>query len=971
MKYRISKHRFIIIAFLAALLPRLIFLFWTYPLNNTGDEVFMLMTPARLMGLDWSGVMESYRYYGFGLTVFFAPLLRMIEDPVILYRIMVAVMAVVQALTAPVCFYIMKRFFRDAEESFVCLASVACSYFVTLRAVYIYNESMFILLNWIVVLLLLCLNENVDRKKEKRILTVFLILALIYSMTIHSRAVTSWIAVAVLVVFYLWTYRKWLVSPVIAVVTGAAGYLFSTRMIDFMAVLTLGAESGEAIDNTSVSFSISAVFESLKSLTGWIYIVVGQINTMFVMLGGFALFSALIGSGLIWKALVKRKEAAQEGHSGNSSAYTVIAIFSLAAVAITILGQSFSWLGGVTAAIESGDNNDSMRALTYIRYYAVYFGPVLMLGLLYLRQYKESFTKMFPYVIGGMILLEGFWTFCILPYVADYSGTFWEYAPFSGVDGWNEAIRFRAYVPGIIAAFLLTFVCYVLSRRNKIRLLTGVLCLVLFYEYAYGAVVTDGERGRLNYQYADDIYEILHPLDEQGALPYEIYVQKSATADTHHSTNLLYQYMLKDHKIMPGLPPAELEEAVFLTSYYMEYPELVAEGYLCAQLDNGEYIHVKGERLQEMIEEQGISLKPYMDYETNVPLDQFVSDIDTESGGRLALESSGTEGDFIYGYKVPFSGGEVSVTFELELLEAYYDEVGTVELWRDGREVCIYSQTIERSDFAEDGSLLLEIALSCNATQGLEPVITLNDGSRLRLTGCTFKRISNQYEVGAESEENVRKMVDAVKELDSEAGIVYLHPYKNCDISIEGLKSLCQEQQVSLSIYGEDWEGTTTEQILVIPNDEIFVFSLITDYTIVSKTGGYVILVPKESDLEKKASEKGMILSTEYGISKSYFENREKDGLVSDNASFTLTAGGYGITAVVEVEENVSEGRFRIVKGEEVVTEAQFFPDEETGGRLVSYLELNSYENFYGLQCEIFLPEDVEAEDMQIYIVKY
>ena len=155
-------------------------------------------TEIRLIGLDWSGVMESYRYYGFGLTVFFAPLLRMIEDPVILYRIMVAVMAVVQALTAPVCFYIMKRFFRDAEESFVCLASVACSYFVTLRAVYIYNESMFILLNWIVVLLLLCLNENVDRKKEKRILTVFLILALIYSMTIHSRAVTSWIAVAVL-----------------------------------------------------------------------------------------------------------------------------------------------------------------------------------------------------------------------------------------------------------------------------------------------------------------------------------------------------------------------------------------------------------------------------------------------------------------------------------------------------------------------------------------------------------------------------------------------------------------------------------------------------------------------------------------------------------------------------------------------------------------------------------------------------
>ena len=102
MKFNLQKHKYIIIAFLAALLPRLIFLIWTYPMNNTGDELFMFMTPARYAGLDWSGVMEDYRYYGFGLTLFFTPLFRLIDDPVILYRIMVSVMILLQSLIAPV-----------------------------------------------------------------------------------------------------------------------------------------------------------------------------------------------------------------------------------------------------------------------------------------------------------------------------------------------------------------------------------------------------------------------------------------------------------------------------------------------------------------------------------------------------------------------------------------------------------------------------------------------------------------------------------------------------------------------------------------------------------------------------------------------------------------------------------------------------------------------------------------------------
>lgn len=965
MKFNLQKHKYIIIAFLAALLPRLIFLIWTYPMNNTGDELFMFMTPARYAGLDWSGVMEDYRYYGFGLTLFFTPLFRLIDDPVILYRIMVSVMILLQSLIAPVCFYITKRFFHVKEEIFACLLSVICSYFVTLRAVYIYNESMFILLCWITVLLLLLLNEKVNEKKTKRVLTFVLMVILVYAMTIHSRAIVLWISLGVVTAFYLWTYRKWLISPAVVVIVGGAGYFLSRKAIDHMAAAVGMTEAGADIANTSVSFSISAIFDSLKSLTGWAYIVLGQINTIAVMVGGIALFAAIVGTILIWNALVKRKEVAEQGERQHLSAYTVVAIFSLAAVAITILGLSFSWLGGVTESIETGQNNDSMRAVTYIRYYAAHFGPLLMMGLLWMREQKDSFRKLFPYVLGGMILLEGFWTCCILPYVADYGGTFWEYAPFSGIDGWTDQIRLRAYLPGIAVAFLITFICYYLYRKKKMNLVLGLLCAVLFYEYAYGAVVTDGERGRLNYEYSDDIYEVLHSLDEQGELPYEIYTQKAATADTHQSVNYQYQYMFKEHKIVQGLPPEDAEEAVFLTSYFMEYPELVREGYLCAQLDNDEYIHVKGERLQELIKAQGVELENYMRNETQVALDQFNSDNREGNASLDSLQSNGNEGEFIYGYSVPFSGGEMEIIFDLELLENSYDDIGTVEIWKEGRESCVYTDTLSAADFAEDGTLELTIRFTCNATSALEPIITLTDGTVLKMNSCTFKRISNVYEVGTDSPEDTEAASEIIRELDETAQIVYLHPYKNCELSLDYLEKVLGAE-VELVLYDGGESQIQGEKIIVVPNDESFIFNVIPTYTITARTGSYTIMVPAGSELEKTAEEKDMILSGEEGISTVYFQNQEKDGLISDHASFNLSAGGYRLTAVVKSES--TEGRFRLSKEGETVTEA---PLSGEGGELTAFVELESYANNYALQTEIFLPKGEVAGETVVYISKY
>ncbi|UNT93752.1 hypothetical protein [Allobaculum sp. Allo2] len=42
-------------------------------MSISGDEIFSFWPAAKLAGYDWSGVMEGYRYYGFGYTALLTP----------------------------------------------------------------------------------------------------------------------------------------------------------------------------------------------------------------------------------------------------------------------------------------------------------------------------------------------------------------------------------------------------------------------------------------------------------------------------------------------------------------------------------------------------------------------------------------------------------------------------------------------------------------------------------------------------------------------------------------------------------------------------------------------------------------------------------------------------------------------------------------------------------------------------------
>ena len=70
-----------------------------------------------------------------------------------------------------------------------------------------------------------------------------------------------------------------------------------------------------------------------------------------------------------WLSYVMEKPVKKEIVEGAylTENYFLVFTFGLAASAITILGQAFSWLPGVIQTIESGQATDGMRAVTYLR----------------------------------------------------------------------------------------------------------------------------------------------------------------------------------------------------------------------------------------------------------------------------------------------------------------------------------------------------------------------------------------------------------------------------------------------------------------------------------------------------------------------------------------------------------------------------------------------------------------------------
>lgn len=954
-----NARKLFMISFLVALLPRLIFLKWTYPVNIPVDEFSMFLPIAKILGWDWSGMIIRPLYYGYGFIIFLTPLFALIEDGVLLYRIIVVFMILAQALIAPCAYYIVHRFFKIRDNKITFLIAVSCSYMVTQRAVYVYNEFVYVLGIWVIAIILLLLQQNQNNVKKKRILSVILALAMIYELTLHARALTLFIAVGILCVLYYWLYRKHFLSYICFSCVGIMGY-FADLYIKNRITGAIFSENVGEVANTTVKVSANSIFSSAKAVTGWLDITLGQINSMLIVTAGMAIFFVVIGCIVIWKTVIRDKWMVEtEEENAN---YVILFVFFMASMAMTIVALSFSWLGGVTSVIESGGHTDGLRSITYLRYYGAYFGPVVLAGMVYAYSHRKQICKLLIPCIIIVGILQIVWGGYIVPYLVGFGETNFDSSMYSWIKSWSDDITFYSYIPAIVAVLLGAILFAWLYRKQKYEVAFGLFALVLIYGYSYQAINYEGYRGVENFKSVDSSYEVLQKIKNAGLLPETIYVQDSGTKTLGHSTGSMLQFLFKENKITAQAPDATEKEGIFLTGDIYNYPDLLSNGYKCAQLDNEEFIYVKGEKLQNFLEKEGIALDRYLNIDTSMELYRFETDF-LEHRSRTQICSDGNPGYLFYGYRFRYGGGTLTPSIFLELQDNTEDKIGTFEFVRsNGRDVYL-SKDVYAADFDEQGRLKLDVPINVYTNEAVELRFEVTEGSKVVVRDI---RISNtpKYIAGENNVEEVQKIGELINQFKNTEKVYIVDSYGTCEIDIQYLKKMWKKTVEVIPLEKVIEKDIEKENAVFVIEGRNGIFELAKRCSIIEATKNFTMFASEEQRNKNQIEKE--VLSDKEGIFPAYFQ-RDEQGYYSSGNAILLDGGTYRITASIESGQE-THGMVRVTEYGEIVGEEHFVKRE--ADKYTAEVVISNEEGFGKLEIEVLYPLGKETEKQPIVHVQ-
>lgn len=620
----------ILFTFLIVFIIKEIFvLFFAEPLRTPMDEMSTIVNGAYFAGLDWTGTTTYAKfYYGGGFTALFAPIFKLTDNPYIIYSVILSGCALIQSVGAPISNYIFRKYFHmERKISFV--ASLACGFFVCTRAMVVYNEHGLIFAAWIIALIVCKLLEYEGNKRKKQVYSVLLMAMICYSFTFHTRAKTFLYALIVLVALFYFVYKKMLVSPICAIVSGTVFYACAEYYIDFMKRHVWEWHEGMKLNNTSIDFyglEASDLFSPITWET-WVNIIVGQLNTVTVFTGGIAVIMLVLLCVCLYGVMKKRIVVLtnKENNSGDvaekitfsnelqEKLLFAIALIFLMCVGATILTQSITWLKRAAVALEGapyGTNAYGYKAFTYIRYMAPYLGPVFMMGLICIFRMKEQLKK---YILpSGMILffLHAIWLAYVLPHITKNRVACEVFAVFGGYSFWeNEQVRIRVYIAGSIVMLMVALICFLCFYRKNVMVPTVVIFLLLLYQYSYGAYFIDAGYNNKFSNCVDGGYSFVKQLEENAETA-EWFPKTIYAVDSNKSVQKFvytYQFMLNRYNIVPGVPENVEEAIVFTTDKSVE--KFRNSEYRIMKLDDNEYLCVLGEKYVKYLEKTGYVLE--------------------------------------------------------------------------------------------------------------------------------------------------------------------------------------------------------------------------------------------------------------------------------------------------------------------------------------------------------------------------
>lgn len=615
----VKKYRVQIILFLGVFIVKILtnLLFKSLTSATGNDEIGTIAGAAYFAGLDWSDVVSTILYYGWGFSALMAPAFLFSDNMSVIYQIMLSYNALLMALSVVICYNILKNIFKINSELVCALISLAscCFYHNIINGNSIINENPLVFLNWLVLYLILVMQRRVENGKKVTALSLLLGFLLCYGLTVHTRFIFTWCALLLAIMIYYLFRNKFFVHIPIIIAECGIGY-FIVKYLNsiiqdqlWLAYLKDGAignsmESiGEIWGNFAGLFNINGMLAYLKCVVGQFF-VMGTYSGVFLVL-----FFVIVGyaAGKLFSIIrAKIKKSELNISDINASLYTAV-LFIGALITATVLFTSVASINSVLTSIEQDMGS---KWYVYQRYWAAYCAMAVMLTFVYLVRKeiikREMIITTIIYILVSGIFL-GFIASELEGIRIKSSGAFTIITPLM-LRKMPGYFSYWDFLKLFMTGLLVFMASAVLIKKRKIKSLSIIFIIMYIFIYICFIIQSDFPASQVNNSKFQGLKYILDQYDINNKTYKRIYV------DTNFPSYMLAQFELNRYELiladMEEYCGTEAEDIqLLLTKELTE--EMAEQWYLLYSEEQGNYtvyLLIKKGELYDTLQNKGIEL---------------------------------------------------------------------------------------------------------------------------------------------------------------------------------------------------------------------------------------------------------------------------------------------------------------------------------------------------------------------------
>ena len=589
-----------LIVFFVCFLPKFIIAINSIMINTISDETSAISVAALLAGYDWRDVVSNAGYYGIGYLFVFFPLFKAGISAVHIYRIILAVNAVLIGFTGVVCYSILIRFFK-LENRFVKVTiscTCGCMSIFSTSITRSRNEDIYLLCGWLFAYIVLILLDETTVKKTKY--EVLLLSLLFYMLTIHTRSVTYIIALILACGIYWLIFHKRLVSKFfwIFLISGYGVVEFVLKL--YQKWVWQSSSAGNASLGRTVSSAMTKIAIDFTMIKSIFMIVLGQFFTAFSLSGGIFLISFVVFAIFIFQC-IKGRERLQT----RETALLMLGVLYGLMIMITIGGQCIIWGVNVYQGLVTGktDYVYAYKAFTYMRYMGSYVPVFIMTALIIAWKDRNIWKKACLGTSMIFIALFLFWFGEILPYVQNTKSNMEFFISVVSLPGGIQNSVTTWYEMFLILFMMMFFWMFFRSKKYftaKLLIIGVIFTSYERMEIFFNKVLPIEERYLMQIDAGNDVMQQLHNRLLEDDIPICVVEARNGV---NYLICYLYQFVNYDLHIIPG-SKEEISQTdiIFSNGKIAEYLD---GDYICFVLDENEYLYCNNLDYSKMIEEMG------------------------------------------------------------------------------------------------------------------------------------------------------------------------------------------------------------------------------------------------------------------------------------------------------------------------------------------------------------------------------